>query len=204
MKPIYLRLWFAFAAAVIAAAFADPCMEALSNAGLFGIGRFTDGSNLDVIPALAIGLACVVLCYALRVRRELLRRSGEALRGASWRLVLAAFSLQLIVLFTMETLEQTVVAGHPLGGTIWLGGPVVFALALHAATCVIVLYALSALLHAASRRTVQVIRLIRALVERAIHGDAPIRIRPAARSIVARMAPVLCRTGNRAPPQAIV
>jgi hypothetical protein len=48
------------------------------------------------------------------------------------------FALQIPTLFTMETVEQIVVYGRPLGGTLWLGAPMTASLFLHAviaATC---------------------------------------------------------------------
>lgn len=203
MKPSSLRFWFCVAVAVIAAAVADPCVEAVSNAGLFGRARLTDGSNSDVVPALCIGLAFILLYFVLRVRSELLRASGCALRDGHARLLLPTFAMQIAVLFGMETLEQLVVIGHPLGGLIWLGGPIAFSLIVHALACVGLVYGLAALLRLCTRRTLHVIRLIRALVERCIHGDAPIALPVGERTTFARPAPVLCRIGNRAPPVVI-
>ena len=63
-----VRLWFSVAVAIIAAAVADPILESASNAGLFGHGSFTDHSNLDVLPALCIGLLAVAIHVTLRLR----------------------------------------------------------------------------------------------------------------------------------------
>ncbi|MGB6984452.1 MAG: hypothetical protein WBD74_00605, partial [Candidatus Aquilonibacter sp.] len=132
MRRTAIRVWFTLAAAVIAAAIADPCVETVANAGWFGPGNFTDHSTLDVVPALVSGAVLIAICLAMRIRRELLRASGEALRADVERLLPALFATQLGVLWTMETGEQIVVAGHPLGGTIWLGGPLWFSLTVHA------------------------------------------------------------------------
>jgi hypothetical protein len=199
-----LRMWFCFAVAIVAAAIADPCVEALSNAGLFGPGRFTDRSNLDVLPALLVGLLCVAMYFVLRVRRELARASGEAIRKRTGRLLVCTYALQLGVLATMETLEQIVVDGHMLGGTVWLGGPVWFALAAHAVACVGVAFVLGTLLRVCARRTVRAIRLIAALVERSVHPPAPIAVSPWEFPTAVHLVLVRCRIGNRAPPVAIV
>ena len=63
-----IRFWFCLAAAVIAAAIADPVVEFASNHGAFGAGNFTDHSSLDVVPALIAGLIAAALAVGLRVR----------------------------------------------------------------------------------------------------------------------------------------
>lgn len=198
-----IRAWFAVAAAVIAAALADPCVEALSNAGLFGPGRFTDQSNLDVLPALCVGVALGFACLAMRVRRELARESSIAVREHVMHLLPAVFVVQIGVLALMETLEQIVVYGHTLGGTIWLGGPANFSVFAHAVACVLVSVALSALLRVLARHTARAIRLMRALAERSLHPRTPLAVRRWEHPGVRSMAPVRCRIGNRAPPIAI-
>ena len=203
MKRASLRFWFALAAAVVAAAIADPCVEAVSNAGTFGPGAFTDGSNLDVLPALALGLGLLCVLLVARIRGEMLRASGDALRGGIAQLLPAIFVAQMGVLYAMETLEQIVVTGHVMGAAVWLGGPIAFSLAVHAVFCVAVAYALAAMVHGLARHTVRVIRLIRALVERSIHGESPAAPRAWQAPPVPRSAPVLCHIGNRAPPHAI-
>ena len=204
MKRASVRFWFALAAAVVAAALADPCIEAISNAGVFGSGRLTDGSNLDVLPALVMGFGLLGVLLVVRVRGELLRASGDALRGGIARLLPAVFAMQLGVLYVMETLEQLAVAGHTMGGTVWLGGPPAFSLAVHALFCAAAAYALASLVHVLARHTVRAIRHMRAIVERCIHGRAPTIVRAWEAPVIARSAPVLCRIGNRAPPLAIV
>jgi hypothetical protein len=48
------------------------------------------------------------------------------------RLLPLVFALQIPTLFTMETIEQIVVYGRPVGGTLWLGAPIAASLFLHA------------------------------------------------------------------------
>jgi hypothetical protein len=204
VRRTVIRVWFTLAAAVVAAAIADPCVEAASNAAWFGPGNFTDHSTLDVVPALLSGAVFVGICVILRIRRELLRASSEALRADIGRLLPALFATQLSVLFAMETAEQIVVAGHPLGGTIWLGGPIWFSLAVHACAGVAVAFALACTICACARTTVRVLRRIRSLAVRALHAPAPLALRRRGRIALAHATPVRCRIGNRAPPFAFV
>lgn len=200
MRYTSIRFWFCMAAAVIAAAIADPIVEALSNAGVFGPGRFTDHSNLVVIPALLAGATVLLAYIALRVRRALLRASSEALRTHVTCLLPAIVALQVAVLFVMETLEQVVVAGHPMGGMIWLGGPWWFSLSAHAITGIAITFALKHLVCVCTRTTVRVIRQLRALAMRALHDPKPLALRRRNAAFARPLAPVLCRIGNRAPP----
>jgi hypothetical protein len=204
MRRTAIRVWFTLAAAVIAAAIADPLVEAVSNAGWFGPGNFTDHSSLDVVPALVMGAMLIAICIALRIRRELLRASGEALRADIGRLLPALFATQLAVLWTMETCEQVVVAGHPLGGTVWLGGPMWFSLAVHAVIGLGVAFGVAHAICACASTTVRMIRRIRALAMRALHDPTPLALRRRGRICLGHRAPVRCRIGNRAPPFAFV
>jgi hypothetical protein len=199
-----IRFWFTLAAAVVAAAIADPLVESAANAGWFGPGNFTDHSTLDVIPTLFSGALLIGVCFALHIRRELLRASVEALRTDIGRLLPAVFTTQLAVLFVMETIEQVVVVGHPLGGTIWLGGPLWFSLAVHAVTGIAIAFSLAHAICACARTTVRMIRRIRALAMRALHDPVPLALRRRDRMWLAHHAPVRCRIGNRAPPFAFV
>jgi hypothetical protein len=199
-----IRIWFTLAAAIVAAAIADPCVESASNAGWFGPGNFTDHSMLDVIPALLSGALLLAIYLALRVRRELLRASNEALRTNIGRLLPAILGLQLAVLFVMETCEQLMVYGRWLGGTVWLGGPVWFSFTVHALVGTAVAFILAYLVCNCARTTVRMLRRIRALATRALHDPAPLALRRLERTCLAHEAPVRCRIGNRAPPLAFV
>jgi hypothetical protein len=203
-----IRLWFCGAVAVIAAAVADPMLEFASNAGWFGPGNFTDHSNLDVLPALGFGLLCAALHVALRARAALARRRGvpqadlfqtsrRALDVTPAILLAIAFPLQLGVLCTMESLEQLAVAGHELGGSVWMGAPAGIAIAFHALVCLVVAsiaFASVRSLAAVTVRLVQRFTVRRRSVSRLVLRT---RARGAARHVYT---PVLCRIGERAPP----
>ncbi|HTC31543.1 MAG TPA: hypothetical protein VK702_12525 [Candidatus Acidoferrum sp.] len=200
MKRGSIRFWFCIASAVLAAAMADPLVESLSNAGWFGPGSFTDHSNLDVLPVLLCGAAFVICYLALRVRRELLRASGEALRAHVGRLLPYIVAAQLTVLYAMETVEQVVVAGHVMGGTVWLGGPIWFSLGVHALVGTAVAYGLARLACACAQTTLRVLRRFRALATRALHAPAPLAVRGRGTAWLRANSLVRCRIGNRAPP----
>jgi hypothetical protein len=200
MRNASIRSWFCVAAATIAAAVADPIVEALANAGCFGRGTFTDHSNLDVVPGLLAGVLLLAVYVAVRVRGELLCKSSEALRAPIRGLLPVVLGIQVAVLFGMETIEQIVVTGHTLGGTIWLGGPAWCSLPLHAIVGIAFAYLLSAIARRSTRATVRVIRLLRALATRALHADVPLAIRAHNTAFAHVLAPALCRSGDRAPP----
>jgi hypothetical protein len=176
MRASAARLLFCLAAALTAAALADPLVEGLSNRGVFGAGRFTDHSNADVLPALAVALVFAAL-FLFGVVRRMLPRS-RASRAPAWlrdsraavplktalRLFPATFALQITTLFVAETLEQIAVAGHAFGGTVWLGGPVLVSLALHAAIGLVVVVVMARLLDWIARGIADVIELLRRLV----------------------------------------
>jgi hypothetical protein len=185
-----IRLCFCLAVAIIAAAVADVAVEAASNAGWFGPGNFTDRSDLDVIPALVVGCAFVVLYVTLRVRsllagfqgnvRAALRLSNEALGYRVLAMLPAILALQIVVLFSMETAEQLVVWGHVLGGTIWLGGPLVASLTAHAAACVAMGLLIARAIRSLATAALHVIRLLRALATTLPRQPAPKARRQAA------------------------
>lgn len=176
MRAEAARLLFCLATAVSSVALADPLVEALSNRGVFGAGRFTDHSNADVLPAFLTGCLFAVLFIIGVVRRTIphsrLRRMPEWLResraavplGTALRLFPLTFALQIATLFAAETLEQFDVAGHSFGGTIWLGGPVLVSLILHAAIGLLVVAALARLLDWVARSIAEAIDFFRRLI----------------------------------------
>jgi hypothetical protein len=205
-----VRFGFCTAIAVIAAAIADPLVEFASNAGWFGPGLFTDHSNLDVAPALIIGVLLLAAYLVLKARaalangsgrdRDLWREAGHALGSGVWRLMPAIFGLQMLTLYAMETAEQYAVWGHSLGPTIWLGGPLPVSLAVHAIICAAVAVTIARWVRALTATTLRFIRLIRALATFAPQPAGSLASRRRDSISFRRPAPVLCRIGERAPP----
>jgi hypothetical protein len=192
-----LRLGFCAAVAVIAAALADPIVEFASNAGCFGAGRFTDRSNVDVAPAIAVGFALLVWYLVAKAQAVL---AGRALPPRIATLLPLIFSLQMITLWTMETAEQLTVYGHVIAPGLWLGGPPECSLAIHALFCVAVTFIVARSLRRLAATTLRVIALIRAMVSR---RGCNVEWRPARRlqgRSFKEQIPVLCRIGERAPP----
>jgi hypothetical protein len=205
---------FRMAVAVAAAALANPLIEWLSDTGIFGPGRFTDRSNLDVIPALTVAFALGMLFVLVLARRmfspssyppQWLRRYAGEIGPASVRRMLPSiFVLQLISLFGMETLEQIATAGHPLGGSIWLGGPAAVSLAGHFLSCIVFAWALYHGLHWSARTIVRAVRIALEILRRILQPPAlpqnginvsvrPKFIEPYLRALQGRAPPQSCR-----------
>jgi hypothetical protein len=203
-----MRVWYCLAVATIAAAIADLLVESASNAGWFGHGRFTDRSTWDVLPVLAVGSAFIVLQY-YRGFRALLVASRSSPSPAQkvidfepWipRLLPTIFAIQLLVLFGMETLEQRVVYGHLIGGSIWLGGPLLVSLSVHAAVCVLVASIAALALRIFAHATLQLVKLVEAFAR--LHpraGTAMFANRPGTLH-ERRLVRILCSLAERAPP----
>ena len=206
------RTWFCIVVAVVAAAFADPLVEFASNAGAFGPCNCTDHSNLDVIPALGVGLLFGIALLTLRIRNLLagwavadpatwLKASGDALRpGLLARLVPAVFAIQIAVLYAMETAEQFIVVGHALGGTIWLGGPVPISFAVHALIGVIATLVIGRTLCAFTHTAARMVVFLRRSIAVAARGPRQMYAHLRYPAKFRRSAPLVCRIGERAPP----
>jgi hypothetical protein len=174
---------FRASAAVTAAVVADPVVERMSNAGVFGPGRFTDQSNIDVIPALCIASALSLLFVVLLARHmltrstyplEWLRRcAAEVHSRPLWRMLPSIFVMQMSALFAMETLEQIAIAGHPFGGTMWLGGPIAFSLVFHLISCLLFAWTLSRALDWSARSVVRVVRFALTLLRKRFAFGVP-------------------------------
>jgi hypothetical protein len=166
------RAAFCLAVALTAAALVGPLVEYLADAGTFGPEAFTDRSNADMLPALCIA-ALVAAAFVVALARRLVypsapvptwaRQAADATR-ISLSQLLVTFGLQIVVLFVMETCEQTAIWGHPLGGTIWLGGPIAISLALHAVGGVAVAGLFSRALRWLAIRVAVVLWLVQLLV----------------------------------------
>ncbi len=190
---------------------ADPVVEHLSNAGLFGPGNFTDNSNLDVLPALTVAL-CVGVAFVVVLARRMLRRNSyppqwlrryalDLSADSVRRMVPSIFALQLVALFAMETIEQSIVAGHPLGGTVWLGGPLLFSFGAHFLSCAFSAWVLYHGLRWSARAIVRAVRLALEFLRRLI--DEP-QLPSLADAFAPRskfIEPYLRALQGRAPPQ---
>jgi hypothetical protein len=134
---------FICAVALFAAVLGDAVVEGISNAGILWHGNYTDGSSLDLVPVFLLAVTALVLMQGFALL-EHARQTGLSMRAVILstsraltprdvaRLLPVIFALQIVVLFGMETIEQIVVYGHAFGGAIWLGGPVVVSLMIHA------------------------------------------------------------------------
>ncbi len=196
-ETLSIRLGFCTAVAVIAAAFADPLVEFVSNAGWFGPGTFTDRSNLDVLPALVAGVAMLVL-YCVRRANALV--AGRALPRNATVLIPAVLALQLVALFAMESAEQLAVFGHLLGPTVWLGGPIGFSLAVHAFSCAALTLWFARSAPRLAVTALRVIRVVRALATLRAEGNEPLSRRRRDEPRIVPFVPVFCRIGERGPP----
>ena len=208
MARLSIRLWFCLAVAVIAASVSDFCVELASNAGWFGSGDYTDHSYLAQIPAILIGAVLIAAHLASRaviafsnpatVRGSLLQASDRALRSGLGRLLPLTFVLQIAALYAMETVEQYVVQGHDLGGLIWLGGPVLVALAANAIFTIGFTFFIACAIRALARTAIRAI--LHVLESERAYSDAPVVARTLERVAILRSVPVACRIGERAPP----
>ncbi len=202
-----VRLWFSLAVAVIAAAVADPLLEAASNVGVFGAGTFTDHSNLDVFPALAAGAVAVAIHVLLRIHgrnggdatiKERLREWDISVRARAAIMLPVTFAAQSVALYSMETIEQIFVAGHPLNGLIWLGAPAVIALTVHALVCIAAFFVATCIMHEVACATLRVVTIMRAILTR---DDVRAITVPRSRTLPRELrAPELWTAGGRAPP----
>jgi hypothetical protein len=205
-----VKMWFCIAVAMIGAAFADPLVEFASNRGLFGPGTFTDRSNWAELPTLVVGLTFVVLHLILRIRSQLVETRDPApgwvrlaIRTVGVRvayLVPLIFALQLLALFAIETCEQVVVYGHPLGGLLWLGGPIAASLIVHALTCVAVAFVASRLLRVLAEATVRLVNNVRAFATLQERTPRFVFLRWPGAIDLGRPLRVHCCIGERAPP----
>jgi hypothetical protein len=111
------------------------------------------------------------------------------------------FVLQLVALFGMETLEQIATVGHPLGGTLWLGGPILVSLAAHFLSCVFSAWALYHGLRWSARAIVRAVRIalefLRRLLETPAISRSTLSFTPRSKCIE----PYLRALHGRAPPQ---
>jgi hypothetical protein len=149
-----LYVVFGLAVAAMSAAIGDILVESLSDRGVFGPGRFTDGSTIDVAPVSIVGATLLLAFLLHRVRRV----APVFTANAVTKMLPLVFVVHMLMLFVMETLEQKIALGYFLGGTVWLGGPIAISILLHALLCAIVAYLALAAIRFLEPRAVQFIR----------------------------------------------
>jgi len=180
-----IRVAFIMAVAFCAATTGDAVVEAISNSGFLWRGRYTDNSSLDLLPMFALSVVALLGALYLVVRsrvelgslRALAFTTSRALRLTTVvRLVPAIFAFQLATLFVMETAEQMIVYGHSFGGTLWLGAPIVFAVAMHFALGSLSALSLAVALSFSADQVVRIVRiLVRRLARAATQSQAAFR-----------------------------
>jgi hypothetical protein len=201
-------LLFGIVVAALAAAFASPLVESLSNHGVFGRGTFTDGSNADVFPVTIAGLLLAAAFLAVRIRHSYFSSRSHhrhelsealSLRRLA-RMLPVIFIVQIVMLWTMETIEQHVVVGHGLGPTIWLGGPIAASLTIHALFCIGAALLARRILIVVEPRAIRILRAILAFFLR-VFPPSPHPLQHHRREIPASiLSPSLRHIGKRGPP----
>jgi hypothetical protein len=206
------RLPFLLAAAIFAAAIGDWLVETISNGGVFGRG-YDDNNHSSIVPALVAaailaGVICVTRCIALlrKVAPSHAISNRDEKLGACRRTtatdIAVVLTMQFGALFTMESAEQLTDGGRLLGGLAWLGGPLAFSVATHAA-----IGTLCALLLAAVMRSM--LSSFASFVREALEAILFALARSAKRPFVSRanaasppraQAPHVRQIGGRAPP----
>jgi hypothetical protein len=212
MSSLVIRLWFGVAVAFVALALADPLTEWASNAGLFGAGNFTDHSIADVFPAFFVGFAFLALHLVMRTRHVSRNHQGQTWLGA-WaraldartltRLLPGIFALQIGALYLTETFEQLVVLHHALGGTVWLGAPILISLPIHAAFCAVAMFAIARVVRAFAKTALRIAQFVAVLAARGPCESGLVLRGLRYAPVPFDFAPLVCRIGERAPPFAI-
>jgi hypothetical protein len=205
------RLPFLFAVAFVAAGLGDPAVESVSNTGIFG--HYVDNNHLGVVPTLLAGAVVIAEVLVLRfveAWRRSTNRSGGSLidiaRNFGSRSVArdfpVIFALQLLSVFAMESGEQLVAGGKLLGGTAWLGGPILFSLIAHAIIGGLCTFALGACMRAIVRAFASLVQTAIRFIWLAIASAAsgPFRIDRRATFCARAQAPHVREIGGRAPP----
>lgn len=206
------RLPFLIAVALVAAALGNALVERVSNSGIFGPSYF-DNNHLSVVPALLAGI--VLTLEAIGLRGFALYRHAR-IRGDDWLIDAATciaaraparelpyvLVMQMAALFAMESTEQLLLGGKLLGGTVWLGGPILFSLLVHGLIGTVCTFLLGWSMRAISET-------VASLVVTAIAFIAILTSRGAAGAILARrddlafpraQSPHVRQIGERAPP----
>ncbi|HXM18934.1 MAG TPA: hypothetical protein VN934_08970 [Candidatus Tumulicola sp.] len=136
-------------ASLCAAALGHSVVAALTRAGVVvsAFGAYRHEALTPVLLAagivalvVALGLFGDALARALGVRGDWVAAlSAHMARTPVAKLAPAVLTLQLLVFFAMEAVEQNAAFGHPLGLMATLGTPVAFGLAAHLLATLVVL-----------------------------------------------------------------
>lgn len=163
-----VRIVFVVAVSFCAATLGDAMLEAVSNSGVLWRGHYTDKSSLNLLPTCALAILALFVAFCLIVReqgtasgsfRALMYSMSRTLRRRSVvRLLPVIATLQFATLFAMETVEQTIVYGHPLGGSLWLGAPTVVALIAHIIIGSVGAFGIASALTLSAERLVRIVR----------------------------------------------
>jgi len=214
VKAFASRLPFLVAVALVAAAIGDAFVETVSNSGVLGHG-YDDNNHLSVIPAIVAGAILALVVIATRCHA--FSRHIAASRGSDWLVAGAGrfarraphadvpfvVAMQFGALFAMESIEQVALDGRLLGGCVWLGGPIVFALLAH-----VVLGSACTLLFAALMRSI--LATFGSFMRDAIEAICVLLARDIARCflgvraealVLRTQAPHVRHLGGRAPPR---
>ncbi len=162
------RAPFVIAAALLAAATANPIVESIADSGVFG-GGFADHDQSSVGPTLAIA-ALFALAFVVARTVRLLKRAPAstsmfseiardlARRGPA-RDVPLVLALQFAALYAMERVE-CFASGGVESGLAWLGGPILFAVAVHAFVGIGATFALGFALRSCARLLATAVRAV--------------------------------------------
>jgi hypothetical protein len=133
------RALFVVAAALLAAATANPIVESIADSGIVGSG-YADHDQSSVGPTLAIAALFALAFVVLRVTRLLKGTADresvlssvarDLARRAPASDLPIVFALQFVALYAMERVE-CLTGGGVESGLAWLGGPAFFAIAVH-------------------------------------------------------------------------
>ena len=178
-----IRGVFACSAALLAAVAGDAVLEGISNAGILWHGHYTDRSSLNLLPVFLLAVLAIIATLGLSVcrraretglsARSLLISSSRSLAEPNVvRLLPAIFLLQILVLFSMETMEQIAVYGHIFGGVLWMGAPIIASLLGHAFFTVVSAFSLSKGLEALTKALVSIVKQLFMLLA-ALAGERP-------------------------------
>jgi hypothetical protein len=213
MKQSAILKAFIATAAVLAAVMGDAAVESISDAGVLWHGRYTDRSSVDLLPValialigLALTLGSLLSAY-LSGSRQMTRRfvvsSARVLTPHQiMRVVPSIFGLQLVVLLVMETLEQVVVYGHASGGTLWLGGPIVASLLIHAIAAIVSAFGIASSLRRLADALLRAVACIFGEYLPFERSRPLFLLRPGRRPSGLQFARVRCTVQRRGPPRA--